>query len=391
MFFQEREFLMREGHRVIDFSMRHSENLPSEFSRYFVSNVDYSTGTRSGERRSAARKIKIAIDFVHNREAVKKLTSLVNEEKPQIAHLHNIYHQITPAIIDVMKKAGVKVLMTLHDYKVLCPSYLMLNKTGPCNRCKGKFFWHAVLSRCRDNSLPRSLLLTIEAYWHRYLRSYEGVDLFLSPSRFMADLLVHSGFEKSRVKVLHNGVCPEDHPRSRAKEDYVLHFGRLARGKGTETLLRAHSLLPEPITLRIVGTGPLLPELRQKYPSVEFTGHKSGGELKEIIRNASFVVIPSEWYENFSMTALEAMAFAKPVIASRIGGLPEQIEDGRTGLLFRAGDVNELAAKMNLLIENKTLRKELGLAARVKLAREYSLDRHCRILVETYEALLSRV
>jgi len=391
VFFQERDFLKNTGHKVIDFSMHHPENFPSEYSGYFVSNVNYHVDSK-GNKINFLENSRIAIDFVHNREAVERLRALIEKEKPVIAHLHNVYHQITPSIITILKNAGIKVVLTLHDYKLICPTYLMINdKDAICNKCQGKYFIQATLNRCQEGSLLKSLLLSIEGYWHRWVKSYEKVDLFLSPSKFLADLVAEYRIDTGRIKVLHNGIAINEYKPSEADGGYAVYFGRISREKGVETLLQAHRLLSNKFHLKIIGTGPLMEELAQRYSGVEFTGYKAGEELKELIKRASFVVVPSEWYENCSMAVLESMAFGKPVIGSRIGGIPEQIEDGKTGFLYEMGNAEELAEKMVVLASNKELRKKMGRAARKKVERKYSLDAHCTKLMEIYEELLSKV
>ena len=388
VFFQERHYLKNNGHKVIDFSMQHPGNFPSEYSDYFVSNVDYH-GSFKADKISFLEKCRIASGFIHNKEAVKKLSALIEREKPQIAHLHNIYHQISPSIIPLLKNAGVKVVLTLHDYKLICPTYLMIDtRNAICNKCQGKKFVQATINRCQEGSVFKSLLLSIEGYWHKWAKSYEKVDLFLSPSRFLADLLAKCRVDGGRIEILHNGIDINKYVRSEVDGRYAIYFGRIAREKGVETLLQAHHLLLHKLELKVVGTGPLMGKLREKYPEVEFTGYKKDQELKEIVNRASFVVVPSECYENCSMSVLESMAFGKPVIGSRIGGIPEQIEDGKNGFLFEMGNVGELAKKMTLLAEDKELRKEMGKAARKKLEREYSLQAHCSRLMEIYEELL---
>ena len=390
VFFQERDFLKNTGHKVIDFSMHHPENFPSEYTDYFVSNVNYHVGSK-GDKINFLEKSRIAIDFVHNREAVKKLLALIKKEKPVIAHLHNVYHQITPSIITVLKNAGIKVVLTLHDYKLICPTYLMINnKNAICNKCQGKYFIQATINRCQEGSLLKSLLLSAEGYWHRWANSYEKVDLILSPSKFLADLVAKYRIDTGRIKVLHNGIDINKYKLSEEDGGYAICFGRISREKGVETLLQAHRLLLNKFYLKIVGTGPLMEELEQRYSGVEFTGYKAGEELKELIKRASFVVVPSEVYENCSMSVLESMALGKPVIGSKIGGIPEQIEDGKTGFLFEMGNADELAEKMMVLASDKELRKEMGRAARGKLERKYALDAHCKKLIEIYEELLSK-
>ncbi len=388
VFFQERDFLINNGHRVIDFSMVHPYNFPSDYSEYFVPNIDYQDGSKNGKTATPLGKLSIAVDFVHNREAVKRLESLIEKEKPDIAHLHNIYHQITPAIIHVLKKAGVKVLLTLHDYKVICPTYTMINRDSICNKCEGKAFWHATANKCQEGLLFKSFLLSAEGYWHKWAKSYDQVDTFLAPSQFMADLVGKYRVTPNKICVLHNGIDVNRYDYSGEDNDYAVYFGRLSKEKGIETLLRAHQPLSSKFPLKIIGTGALMEELKNRYHGAEFTGYKMGDELKDLVRRASFVVVPSEWYENCSMSALEAMAYGKPIIGSRTGGIPEQIEDGKTGFLFEMGNVEELAEKMLFLSEDEELRKEMGRAAREKLGNVYSLDAHCAKLKEIYNALL---
>jgi len=227
----------------------------------------------------------------------------------------------------------------------------------------------------------------VEAYCHKWLRSYEKIDLFLVPSRFYVEL-ISMRVPKEKIRILRNGVELKEYIPTYEDKGYVLYFGRLSKEKGIEILLKAHQDIAKEIPLKIVGTGLIEDELKAKYPRVEFLGYRTGKELKSIISRASFVVMPSECYENCSMAVLEAMALGKPIIASRIGGLPEQVEDGRTGLLFEMGNVEELKEKMLYLWKNKDLRIEMGKEARKKAEREFSLERHCEKLLQIYKKLL---
>ena len=398
VFFQERNFLINKGHKIYDFSMEHPENFPSECSDYFVPNVDYRKSLRDNKLALFFERCRITFDLVHNREALKKLNSLIQNEKPDIAHLHNIYHQLTPSIIPLLKNAGIKVVLTLHDYKLICPSYLMINNDTICNKCQGKYFWNVIIQRCQEGSYFKSLLLSIEAYWHKWARSYESVDLFLSPSKFIAELVARYRIDEKKIEVLGNGIETNKYIHSNLDNNYAIYFGRISREKGIEVLLKAHNLMSAEqnknvkvnIGLKILGTGPLLEKLKNEYFQVEFLGYKTGNELKKLIGESSFVVVPSQCNENCSMSVLESMAYGKPVIGSRIGGLPEQIEDNKTGFLFQMGNIEELKEKMTLLTKNKVLRTEMGKAAREKLEKEYSFEAHGTKLMKIYEDLFSR-
>ncbi|MGD0883707.1 MAG: glycosyltransferase family 4 protein [Thermodesulfovibrionales bacterium] len=383
--FRERDFLVNHGHHVIDFSMRHQDNLPSDYSEYFVSSVDYHE-----KKRTLYGAAKEAVKFVHNQEAIRNISRILAREKPQIAHLHNIYHQITPSVIPALKKAGVKVILTLHDYKLLCPSYYMLANGSICSECAGRHFYHAALRRCQDGSLSTSILLAAEAYWHKVFKHYEMVDLFLAPSRFIADLMAQNRIDRKKIVVLPNGIDTTEYKPSRIDKNYILFFGRISKVKGINTLLSAYKGLTRKLPLRIVGSGPYKEKLQMQHPDVEFIGYKSGDELKQLIAEASFSVVPSEWYENCSMSVLESMACGKPVIGSNIGGIPEQIADGTSGFLFEHSNADDLGKKMARLIQNKELRRDMGEAGRKIIERKYSLVEHCNKLAGIYEELINQ-
>ncbi len=382
MFFQERDFLLQQGHTIVDFSMEDGRNLSSPYAEFFVPNTSYDS---SG---GVAKKIQQAVSFIHSSVAVRKLEALLVQEKPQIAHLHNIYHQLTPSIIPLLKRYGVKVVLTLHDCKLVCPSYLALHNDRICNACVGGKFSKAFTVNCQ-NSKVRSLLLSVEALFHKWRKSYDGVDLFLAPSQFLADLTTQR-ISKDKIKVLHNGIDVSLYQPNYNDGGYCLYFGRLSREKGVQTLLKAHGEMVSHFPLKVVGTGSLAEELQKRYMKVDFLGYQSGQALIDVIAGAAFIVVPSEWYENCSMVVLESMALGKPVIGSRIGGIPEQIEDGKTGFLFEMGNVTELAEKMETLVNDSVLRKEMGREARRKLEEQYSLAQHNKRLFEIYSALLDK-
>ena len=200
--------------------------------------------------------------------------------------------------------------------------------------------------------------------------------------------MISQRIPREKIVVLRNGIDLEEYRPTYEDGGYALYFGRLSREKGVETLLKAHREVAGEIPLKIVGTGPIEAELKAKYPKAEFLGYRAGEELKSLVARASFVLVPSEWYENCPMTVLEAMALGKPIIASRMGGLPELVEDGKTGLLFGAGNVEELKERMLYLWKDRELRYEMGRAARKKAEQEFSLERHCEELLRIYRRLL---
>ena len=220
------------------------------------------------------------------------------------------------------------------------------------------------------------------------MESYENVNRFLAPSRFMLDSVLHR-VRPEQVALLYNGVDVNAIPTAGRDEGYVLYLGRLSGEKGIETLLRAHAAALDAWPLVVAGTGPLAESCRMRYGKARFVGYLSGAALTETISRAAVVVIPSEGYENCPMTALEAMAYGKPVVGSRMGGIPELIANEETGLLFDAGDATQLREHLDALMADPLLRQSMGQRGRSRVEREFSLDKHNDSLMAIYESLVN--
>lgn len=381
VFFQERAFLARKGFEVIDFSMQDPRNLASPYAEYFIRHVDYSS------KNGLIGKLRTGLSFIHSKDAVRQIERLILQERPTLAHMHNIYHQLTPSIIPVLKKYNIPVVLTLHDGKLACPSYLMLNRGKPCLKCAGKHFHLPFTSNCQQSRVVGALL-SLEAYFHAWKKSYDGVDAFIVPSQFLGDV-VAPRIGRDRTHLLRNGIDHTAFEPSPIDKGYVLYVGRLSAEKGVETLLKAHAAMKHPVPLVIVGTGPMEERLRAQASSlVTFAGYCSGDSLWDKIRESSCLVVPSEWYENAPMTVLEGMAFAKPVVASRIGGIPEQVVHEETGLLFTPGNVEELTHALDSMMASADMRQKMGMAGRARLEREFTLETHNQKLLSLYESLL---
>ena len=380
--FQERDYLLANGHEVVDFAMQDERNFASDYANYFVENKSY-------KKQSSNKLAKIAdvISFVHSSEAVKNISRLINDTKPDIVHCHNIYHQLTPSIIGAAKKLGVPVVLTLHDYKPVCPTYNRLQQGKPCSKCLDGDFTQVLLNRCADGSFGKSAVLFAEATVQRLMANYEKVDAFIAPSQFMLQAIAHR-IPQNRIKQLYNGIDINAINASEVDDGYVLYIGRLVPEKGVETLLKAQTNSNQSWQLKVAGTGPLLDVLKAQYKPSIFVGHLAGGVLKSMIEKAAVVVVPSEWYENCPMSVLEAMAYGKPVIGSRMGGIPELVEDGKTGLLYTAGNVNELAAVLDKLMTSSTLRQQMGTAGRLRVTQHFSLKSHNIGLMGIYRNIL---
>lgn len=383
VFFQEREMLAHSGAQIIDFSMQHEKNIPSQYSEFFVSNVDYHSG-----KQSVMSRLTTAINFIHNNEACEKLKALINSEKPEIVHFHNIYHQLTPSIIKVAKSLGCKTVLTAHDTKIACPSYTMYRDGHTCEACLQGSVWNAFKYRCQGGSLFKSALLSLEASYQAVAKNYQAVDVIVSPSQFLANI-IRQKLPHNRIDVIVNGI--DEHVNREGVEDgrYFLYLGRLSVEKGVATLAKAYQESNQTLPLKVVGDGPLYQELVEKYDNIEFLGFQSGDALHTLIKRCSAVIVPSECYENCSMSVIEAMAYGKPVIGADIGGIPEQVREGIEGRLFESGNPSSLAKVMDSFAEDQQTSQQLGIHARQRLENKYSLARHENALMALYQELLS--
>lgn len=334
--------LKRKGHDVAVFSMKGDSNLSSKYEKYFIEAVDLNKFS-----------FKDVFKFFYNYDARRKLKKIIQDEKSDIAHLHNIAHQFSPAIISVLKKNNILVVQTLHDYKLICPNAMLYSKNRICEKCRGKKYYNCLKNRCLKNSWAKSLLAMLEAYlYNRFLKIYDQVDMFIAPSRFMKDKCVQFGIPEEKIKVIYNFLDFKEYADLKAGEtdNYILFYGRLSEEKGITTVLEALKKTKSDINFKIVGAGPDYKKLSERIISldlssrVELLGPKYGDELKEIIKKAKAVVLPSLWPENMPYCLLESMASGKAVIVAKSGGMPELIKDRENGFLFEPGNSDKLAS-----------------------------------------------
>jgi len=385
-YFDLSEALVRAGHDVVPFSMRHERNRPSPYESSFVGEVDFH------ETRGAGERLRLAGRFVHSAEAQEKIAALIERVKPDVAHLHNVAHQLTPSILAPLHAAGVPVVQTLHDYKLVCSSYLLFANGETCERCRGGRHFQAVLQRCHHGSFAKSLLGFAEMSWHAVKRSYDAVALFLCPSLFLREKCVEFGVTEGRLVHLPYFLPTEGYEPATAPGSYALFAGRLSREKGIATLLEAARRLGDH-RLIVLGEGPLSHELAAKasadHSPVEFRGYVEPEELRTLVRGAAFVIVPSEWYENLPYAVLEAFALGKPVLGARIGGIPELVHEGETGALFDPGDAAGLAAAWRSLLASKEHLATMGRRARHLIESELAAPQHVRRVVELYRSVMA--
>lgn len=390
--FSLKRLLEDNGHKVVVFSMHHPLNFPSEYSKYFVSYINYDEEVRNI---SLSSGIKVLGRTVFSREARRKIEQLINDERPDIAHINNIHHHITPSIFYPLKKHKIPIVWTLHDYTVICPNTSFLANDRICERCrKTKYYW-APLIRCKKGSFLASLVAGIESTIHRMMRVNDFVDVFITPSEFLKKKLIDYGFKEERIICMYHFSESDPNIEKSLSDDYILYVGRLSHEKGIKTLIDAVSGDSIDIMLKIIGDGPLKEDM-VKYvrlkgtDRIEFLGHLSHDDVLRYIKGCRFVVMPSEWYENYPFAVIEAFACGKPVIGSDTGGLPELIRDTERGLLFEMGNPSDLSVTINYLLNNPDLVIEMGEDAS-RFVREVLDGRsYYERLIALYESLLSK-
>jgi glycosyltransferase involved in cell wall biosynthesis len=350
-YFDTAHILREAGHEVAFFSMRHPQNEPTPWEQYFVDQVDY-TDT---EGPSLREKLRIVMRMIWNREAQRQLDRLIEEFQPEVAHLHNVYHQLSPAIIRTLHQHGIPMVMTLHDYKLVSPNYNLFVRGRIWEGSKPRRYWRCVADRCVRDSYLASFVCTVEAYLHRWFGTYGLVDHFIAPSHFLIDTFHDFGWERVIQHVpqpLRPFPQAEASPVSAPDAPYIF-LGRLSPEKGVSVAIEAMHSYTGPSSLWIVGTGPEEARLREQASDlgerVKFWGHLSGDALRDTLSQAKALILPSVWYENMPYVMLEALGAGRPVIASRLGGIVERITDGVNGSLFEAGDAQSLVEQMSRL------------------------------------------
>ncbi len=369
VYFDHAELMGQMGWENAYFSMNHPKNVVSRWSRYFVDELEF------GEAYSLPQKLMMATKVVYSFEAQRKLKSLLRDFPADVAHLHCIYHHLSPSILPVLSGLGVPVVMTAHDLKIACPAYKMLNRGGVCERCKTGSVLNVIKHRCVRDSLGASAVVALESGLHGALNTYrKHLSKVVVPSRFFLEKLHEWGWPREQLRYIPNYVDAGRYEPAYQPGSYFLYFGRLAPEKGVATLLRAAAQAG--VALKLAGTGPesdALQDLNARLGGrAEFLGFRSGADLHRLVQQSRAVVLPSEWYENAPMSVLESFAMGKPVIGARMGGIPEMIDEGQNGWIFESGSSAELASLLSRVAALPDSRVEaLGRAARTGVEQRF--------------------
>lgn len=369
------ELLTKAGHEIIYFSQKNPKNISCKQEKFFISNLELGKFSLS----SFFRLGRIFWSF----KAAKNLKQLILEEKPDLIHLHNIYHQLSPSLIAVAKSANLPVVMTVHDFKLISHNYSL--------RADGKRLRH-------KKSLLIDLILRLEFAFHKAIKIYNQVDLFIVPSQFVKNKLLEHGYNENKIIVIPHFIEMNNFSVQSIIGDYILSFGRLEESKGFEDLILAIAQLGQNAPkVKIVGSGPekiTLNHLINKLKlteKIELIDKKNKSELAPLIAQAKFICIPTRVHETFGLVALESLVYGKTIIASRAGALPELIHEEKNGLLFEAGNIDQLA-KIIIKLEDKNLLIKLSKGAlSSSLDSKYSAQKHLESIIKAYSLVKNHV
>jgi glycosyltransferase involved in cell wall biosynthesis len=383
--FELMDLLRSQGHDVVLFSMADPRGESTDYDQYFVPHIDFKDVTAGWLARA-----KLGAHAVYSTAARVQLRKLLKEFHPEVAHVRNIYHHLSPSILWELKAQKIPTIYHLNDFKLICPVYNMVTNGHACGQsCTGKY-WKMLSKGCYEGPVASAALLMTEAYVHHWIGTYgKCVDHFLTPSQFAKAQLTKNGFSAESITVLphfQNLPAPAPPPSVDAP---ILYFGRLSPEKGVDHLLHAMQTLPQ-FRLQVTGDGPQRAELEGlartlRLANVEFTGHLSGKDLEGGIAASRFTILPSLAYETLGKSILESYAWQRPVIASDLGSRRELVHEGETGLLYSPGNIEQLSGAISYLAERPQRAQEMGAAGRQLVAAHHSPSAHYQDLMQLYE------
>ncbi len=368
VFASERDMLRSAGHEVVEYVRSNDE-----ISDYGLWN-----------------KATLSLRTVWAWDSVKELRALLRREKPQLAHFHNTFPLISPGVYSACQEAGIPVVQSLHNPRLICPAATLYRHGHVCEDCLEKMFpWPSVLHACYRNSRVQTGVVASMLMAHRYLNTWEKqVNAYIVFTNFYRQKFTDAGLPPKKISIKPHFVCP-DPGQGQTIQNYALFVGRLAAEKGVVTLIEAWER-SKSVPLKIRGDGPLQNRVQEharvSNSRLELVPRLTRKDLVVLIQGARFLIWPSEgYYETFGLVAVEAFACGTPVVASRIGVMEEIVEEGRTGLLFTPGDAQDLAAKMEWAWSNPEAMKEMGRAARREYEAKYTAETNYQILMHIYE------
>lgn len=344
--------------------------------------------TRDNASIETGGRLRVAAETIWSRRTLRDVRELIARERPDVLHCTNTFPLISPSVYTAAREAGVAVVQALRNYRLMCPKALLYREGAICESCVGRTVaWPAVLHGCYRGSRAASAVVAGMLATHRARGTWDrDVDLYYAPSEFTRSKFVEGGWPAERTRVKPNFVDPDPGP-GEGDGGYVLFVGRHAPEKGLQTLVEAWRHIPEPIPLKVIGDGPLadlLVAAARRDQRIEWLGRRRSAEVLESMGHAGLVVQPSEWYETFGRTIVEAFARGTPVVVGGIGAMAELVDHGRTGLHFQPRDPADLAARIRQLMLDPDRRRAMRVEARREYLARYTADPNYRALIEIY-------
>jgi len=383
-YFEVARVLKENGHKVAFFTTYDDDNASTGDPVYSVPAPDYASD-------GLFKKLIGSIDIFFSGSKKRKMLEAIDEFKPDVVHAFAVHVHLTPSVLEAAKERNVPVIMSCNDYKHICPNYKLFDGDKLCEACKGERFYNAVIKKCCKDSLIFSTASMVESYVHKYKGIYEScVDKYLFASQFMLNKTKEFWADKDvNYGVLQNPFDSGDY-QPKYSGDYALYFGRIISEKGVDRILDAAK--QSDVLIKIVGDGPDLELLRSRCKNeginnIEFVGAKWGEELKAILLNAKFVIIPSLWHENFPYVIFQSFACGKPVIGSDRGGIPELIGDDK-GIVFDPNNAASLVHAVNELWSNDSKCAEMGELARTYIESNFTDDIFYKNIMDNYKSII---
>lgn len=379
------------GIEVIPFSVNNPQNEESLYSEYFAK-------PRSNElmysdtKKTFRNIIGMIRATVWNYDAEKKLRKLIKDTNPDAIYiLHEVNH-LSPSIIRAAKKEGIRVVHRISDFFMFCPKYDFLCKNEICESCLHGNYSKAIKYKCVKGSRFGTLLRIFAMKLYAATKVFEDVDHFICTCQFSRNKLIEAGIPKNKISCIHTFIDASTILPCYDDDKYFLFLGRMAHQKGTIYAIEAMKYVKDTdYVLKITGQITNSAEDQEIWNFIKkngleekviFTGFKHGEELQDLISHSTCIVCPAIWYENMPNTVIEAYAYGKPVVASRIGSLAEIVIDGKTGLLFEMKNSKDLSEKLKKFIENPKLSKELGQNARMEVESKYEVSKHMNSVIQ---------
>lgn len=336
-----------------------------------------------------AGKVQAFFGGIYSRSARRIVRETIRRERPDVVHIHDVYPLFSPWVLRDCAEAGVPVVMTCHDFRLICPVGTHVCGGEVCERCcNGREFW-CVLKNCRGNRFESMAYAVRSAAARKFRLFLDNVTEFVTPTLFVKHKLIAAGFPEDRLTSLPYAINLPDTAIDCATNAYMAYVGRFVPEKGIATMIEAARMTG--YELRMAGDWRPMRDLAEAAPkNAHFLGELSTEEITALYRGARFLVFPSIWYETFGLVMAEAMSHGIPVVASRLGVIPGVVEDGVTGLLFEPGNVNDLARKMRVMWEDPALCGRMGLAGREKVIRTYTEEAYFNALMIVYERAIRR-